>query len=181
MLKNRKNLYSGRIVDLVVDTVEINGRETIREVVHHPGGVVVLAELQDGRIPFVRQSRYPMDKVLLELPAGKLDRDEPRSACAARELEEEAGFRPLRLDHIFDFYSSPGFSDEIIGLYYSDQLVPAANNLDHDEDIEVEFYTLEEALELSIKGQITDAKTLVAIFWLFWKKQEQVKGGSGKQ
>jgi ADP-ribose pyrophosphatase len=173
MLKERKNLYSGRIVHLVVDTVEINGREAIREVVHHPGGVVVLAELEDGRIPFVRQSRYPMDKVLLELPAGKLDPGEPRDTCAARELEEEAGFRPLRLDHVFDFYSSPGFSDEIISLYHTNQLVSVANNLDHDEDIEVEFYTLDEAVDLSVKGEITDAKTMLAIFWLSWKKRTQ--------
>ncbi len=176
MLLKRNNVYSGRLLDLVVDKIEINGRETVREVVRHPGGVVVLAELAGGKIPFVRQTRYPMGKKLLELPAGKRDPGEEPETSAARELEEETGLRPDYLRHVFSFYSSPGFCDELLHLYYTDQVTETSDNLEHDEDIVVEYYSLEEAMQLSIEGRIVDAKTLTAVFWLFWNRTQDDRG-----
>ena len=92
-LLSRDAVYEGKIIDLVVDKIRVAGMETIREVVKHPGGVVVLAEVEPDKIPFVRQHRYPIDCDLLELPAGKIDAGEDPALSAARELEEETGFR----------------------------------------------------------------------------------------
>ena len=170
MLINRKEIYKGRIVQLIVDTVRIKGKDYIREVVKHPGGVVVMAQLESDQILFVRQSRYPMDKVLLELPAGKLDAGEEPEVCAARELEEETGYRPKSLEHIFSYYPTPGFCDELLHLYFVSQVTPAVLKLEPDEDISVEPYYLEEAFEMIRNGKIVDGKTLMALFWFDWRK-----------
>ena len=174
MLKDRKHIYSGRIVDLIVDTIEVQGKPTIREVVRHPGGVVIMAEMEDGRIAFVRQHRYPLDRMLLELPAGKLEPEEKPEVSAARELEEEIGFLPDSLEHVLSFYPTPGFCYELLHFYYTNRLLETSVNPEEDEDIVVEFYSLEEALEMAERGQIMDGKTLLALFWLQWKRS----GGS---
>lgn len=170
-LLQRRRVYTGKIVDFEVDRLERDGREYIREVVRHPGGVVVIAELEDGRIPFVRQLRYPMDRPLLELPAGKIDPGEDPERGAAREMEEETGYRPRRMTHVFDFYSTPGFCDELLHLYHSDSLERVPRRLDADEDIDLAFLGLDEAIEMGCRGEILDAKTLVALYWLYWKKR----------
>lgn len=169
-LLKRQKLYSGRIVDLVVDRIEICGMETIREVIRHPGGVVVLAEVAPDRIPFVRQHRYPIHADLLELPAGKVDRGEDPAKSAARELEEETGFRPNSLQHVYNFYSSPGFCDEVLQLYYSNDLIETEQKLESDEIVSLEFYSLEEALQLAASGGIVDGKTILALLWLSRKR-----------
>ena len=168
MLVDRKHLYSGKIVELIVDTVNIQGEDHVREVVRHPGGVVILAELPDGRIPFVRQLRYPMNQVLLELPAGKLNRGEEPAVSAARELEEETGFRAISLKQVFSFFPPPGFCDELLHFFYTNELQQGSPNLEPDEDITVEFYRLEEALEMIKGGQMNDGKTLLGLLWLDW-------------
>ncbi len=166
----RDRIYSGKIVELVVDTIEIDGREHLREVVRHPGGVVVLAELPDGRIPFVRQRRYPMDQVLLELPAGKIDGGESADTCAARELEEETGYRPLSLNLVSRFYSTPGFCDEILNFFHTDAVELTRPRHEAGEEIDIEYYTLDQALEMAARQEILDAKTLTALYWLHWKR-----------
>ncbi len=168
----RNHVYSGRIVDLIVDKIEVKGQETIREVVRHPGGVVVLVDQADGTIPFVRQNRYPMGKDLLELPAGKLDPGEDPRDSAARELEEETGLKPEYLDHVASFYTSPGFCDELLHLYYTNRVLTTQTRFDHDEEISIERYSLDEAIELCNRGEIQDAKTLIALFWLYWKRRQ---------
>ncbi len=172
MLVERKLVYSGRIVDLIVDKIELGGREAVREVVKHPGGVVILVETEDGRIPFVKQTRYPLGKPLLELPAGKLDPGEEPSQCAARELEEETGIRPEHLNHVYSFYTSPGFCTELLHLYHTDRFQRTASKLDHDEDIVVEYYPLEQALAMCRKGEIVDGKTILALLWLDSQKHK---------
>lgn len=164
-LLERKTVYEGRVVDLVVDQVEIAGRKAVREVVRHPGGVVILGVMDDGRIPFVRQHRYPMDRVLLELPAGKIDPDEAPEISASREMEEETGFRPREIQLVSTFYSSPGFCDELLYMYYAPSLIRTAPNRDHDEHLELLLLSLEESLELASKGEILDGKTLTALYW----------------
>jgi len=171
-LLNRKVFYSGRIVGLHVDEIEIQGSKTIREVVSHPGGVVVLAEVEDGRIPFVRQYRYPIGKDLLELPAGKIDRGEDPSLGAARELEEETGFRARRLDLVCTFYSSPGYCDELLYLYYTDDVCQTETNYEYDEEIVLEYYTLSQAIALTLEGEIQDGKTIAALFWLYHRRNQ---------
>lgn len=169
-LLKRQRIYSGNIIDLEVDQIQINGRQFVREVVRHPGGVVVLAEVEEDLIPFVRQHRYPMNRELLELPAGKLDSGEEPAISAARELEEETGFRPRDLKHVMSFYSSPGFCDELLYLYYTRDVVRTAPKLDFDEDLVVEFYSLRDAIEMAGRGEILDAKTTAALFWLAHRK-----------
>ena len=165
-LLQRREVYGGKIVDLIVDRIELDGEPHIREVVRHPGGVVVLGETEDRRIPFVRQLRYPMNQVLLELPAGKIDPGEDPAVTAAREMEEETGFRPREMQHVLSFYSSPGFCDELLHLFYSNRLLETTPNHEEDEEITIEFHSLDQALRQAFEGEIIDAKTLVALFWL---------------
>jgi len=165
-LKHRDRLYQGKIVDLVVDQIELGGQRYVREVVRHPGGVVVIGRTAEGKIPFVRQHRYPMNAELLELPAGKIDPGEDPIVSAGRELEEETGYRAPRLDLVYRFYSSPGFCDELLHLYYAVDLERTAPRREVDEIVIVEEYSLSEALQLLDKGDLQDAKTIVAILWL---------------
>lgn len=172
-LLQSKKIYSGKIIDLIVDYFEKEGgEETVREVVRHPGGVAIVAEL-DGKILFVRQRRYPMDAHLLELPAGKLDIKEDPALAAARELEEETGYRAGRLRKIGAFYTSPGFCDELLHIYVAEGLEKAAQQLEWDEDIQIELYRIDEALKMVAEGKICDAKTAVGLLWLAVEKMKK--------
>jgi ADP-ribose pyrophosphatase len=170
-LLHRNHVYAGKILQLFVDRIALAGGEHTREVVRHPGGVVFLAELEDGRIPFVRQVRYPVQQDVLELPAGRIDPHEEPAVSAARELEEETGWRPNQVEHVFSFYASPGYCDELLHFFYSDSLQKTAPNPESDEQLMIEYYTLDEAIELAIQGEIQDGKTLAALFWLGWKRK----------
>lgn len=171
-LLDRRVLYSGRIVGLQVDKMEVRGIETIREVVTHPGGVVVLAEMTNGLIPFVRQYRWPVDSDLLELPAGKVDEGEDPRLSAGRELEEETGLRARDLHLVCSFYSSPGFCDELLFFYYTDDVLQTETNREHDEEIILEYYALPEAIRLVLDGEIRDGKTIAALFWLYYHRHQ---------
>ncbi len=178
-LLSRQQIYSGRIVELTVDRIELEKRTYIREVVGHPGGVVVLGLLPDDTIPFVRQLRYPVNKELLELPAGKIDQGEQPATSAAREFREETGFEALDLRLVSRFYASPGFCTEMLHLYFSRRLRPSRPQRETDEELLLEFYTLEEALAMACRGAIVDAKTLLALYWLSWEKRRARIGESG--
>jgi len=169
---NRNHLYSGRIVGLHVDEIEVKGVETIREVVTHPGGVVVLAEVENSLIPFVRQYRYPIEKDLLELPAGKVDSGEDPMLSAGRELEEETGFHAKALELVCSFYSSPGFCDELLHFYYTNNVRKTETNREYDEEIVLEFHNLSDAIALTMEGKIQDGKTIAALFWLYHRRHQ---------
>ena len=173
---DRKTVYSGKIVDLVVSRVrQPDGRESVLEVVRHPGGVAVIAEV-DGRILFVRQRRHPMKRDLLELPAGKLDGKESPEVAAGRELEEETGYRAARLRKIGKFFTSPGFCDELIHIYIADGLRKVEQKLEEDEHIDVERYELSHALKMIASGEICDAKTAVGLLWLVGMRAARLEG-----
>ncbi|MEW6364409.1 MAG: NUDIX hydrolase [Acidobacteriota bacterium] len=161
-----ERVYSGRIVRLDVDRVRLgNGVETIREVVRHPGASLVVPLLDDGRVVLVRQYRYAVAEMLLELPAGKLDAagEEPL-ACAQRELAEETGYAALTWIPLGDFYTTPGFTDEKIHCFLAAGLLPAqGRSADEDESIEVVPVAMTEAVELVRRGAIRDAKTIAAL------------------
>ena len=161
---SRQTMFNGRVVDVYLDKVATpEGKQIIREVVGHSGGVVTLAVV-DGQVLFVRQYRHPAGQSLLELPAGKLEKGEDPAECAARELEEETGYRPGKVYEIGRFYASPGYLCEIFYLYGAQDLTPTAQRLDQDEDLTVERLPLEDALAACFDGRIVDAKTALTLF-----------------
>jgi ADP-ribose pyrophosphatase len=158
-------VFEGRILTLEVDTVRLaNGHQTVREVVRHPGAVVMLPVDAEGNVMLVKQYRYPVDCAILELPAGKLDGNESLEACAVRELAEEIGMRPGELELLGSFYAAPGFSDEHLVAFMARRLEPAAPVAgDPDECIEVVVLSLPELLSAICRGDIRDAKTLATL------------------
>jgi len=159
-----KPIFEGKIISLQVDTVELpNGGTSTREIVRHPGAVAVVA-LVDGKMLVVEQFRKPLEKAQTEIPAGKLDPGEEPEAAALRELEEETGYRARSIRHLHSFSTSPGFADEVLHLYFADDLEPGDARLDEDEFLSCEAITLEQALAYIAEGRICDAKTLLAVY-----------------
>ena len=159
-----QRIYDGRVIKLRVDTVELpNGRQATREIIEHPGAVCIAALTADERIVLVRQYRRPIDEVILEAPAGKLDKDEDPLACAKRELQEETGYRASSWHLISRFYTTPGFCDEIMFLYVAKDLEQAGQSLDEDEFVQVEYMPLQEARDLVLEGKLNDGKTMLAV------------------
>ncbi|WLD91905.1 NUDIX hydrolase [Alkalihalobacillus sp. AL-G] len=168
-----KVLYNGKIIDLVLEEVELpNGNRSQREVVKHPGAVAILAINPENKIVLVKQYRKPLNRSIIEIPAGKLEKGESPESCARRELEEETGFRIDRLTHIQSFYTSPGFADEIVHIYFADSLKKGTVQLDEDEFVDLMEVSLDEALELMKSNEIYDAKTAFAIQFLQLKQME---------
>ena len=161
-----ERVYQGRILDLEVDRVLLpSGGEAFREVVRHKGAVVVLPLHEDGRIELVRQYRYPTEEVVLELPAGKLDPGEAPVDCAARELAEETGWKPIEIHELGSFFTTPGFTDEVLHAFVSTPLESAPETVqDPDEAIENVTMTIEEALGACRDGSIRDSKTIATLF-----------------
>jgi len=160
-----KSIYQGKVINLRVDTILLPaGRTTVREVVEHSGAVVIAALDRDDHLYFVRQYRHPVGKVLLELPAGGLEPGEDPLSTAKRELKEEVGLRAERWVHLGSFYSSPGFTTEILHAFLAQSLESVPVNPDEDEDIDIVRYPLSEALRSSLAFE--DAKTLATLFLL---------------
>lgn len=159
-----KPIFQGRMISLQVDTVKLpNGETATREIVRHPGAVAVLALLEDKML-VVEQFRKPLEKVQVEIPAGKLDAGEEPEAAALRELEEETGYKAKSIVHLQSFSTSPGFAEEIVHLYYTDDLVKGEVHLDEEEFLTCEAITLGQAMDYIREGRICDAKTLLAVY-----------------
>ncbi len=159
-------IYRGKIVDLEVDDVRMpSGRMVIREVVKHPGGVVAVPVLADGKLLLIRQFRYPLQKYILEFPAGKLDSGQSPLDTINRELAEETGFQAASMHHEFSFYTSPGICNEVIHLFIAAGLTQTTQQLEEGEHISVESHTLVECLRMIESGEIADAKTILGILW----------------
>ena len=165
-LINHREVYSGKIVKVHVDTIrQKSGGTTIREVVLHPGGVTAVPVLDDGRLLLIRQFRYPVGKYILELPAGKLDSGQPPLETVARELEEEIGYHAGALTHECTFYTTPGICNESIHLFVARDLTQTTQQLEEGEHITVEAYSIEECLQKMATGEIRDGKTILGILW----------------
>ncbi|SHE56312.1 NUDIX hydrolase [Alkalibacter saccharofermentans] len=160
---NSKEIYKGRIIDLRVEDVELtNGTKSVREIITHGGASAILAN-HKGKVILVRQFRKPIDKVLLEMPAGKIDPGEDPTVCALRELEEETGMKATHITKIGEIHTTPGFSNELIHIYYTENLVEGKLNRDEDEMMDTVMVGLDELEGMIENGDITDGKTLAAI------------------
>jgi ADP-ribose pyrophosphatase len=156
--------FSGPIFTVDRDRLtEANGLEVTRDVVRHPGGAGALPLFRDGRIALVRQYRHPAGRELLEIPAGRIEPGESPELCARREVEQEIGFRPAGIEKLSEFYSTPGFCEEILSVFLATDLTPTRQQLDHDELVEVIFLPFEEALAMVHRGEIVDSKTIIAL------------------
>ncbi len=163
-----EEIYKGKIIDVKVDTVQLpDGNQSKREIVNHPGAVAVLAVTGEDKIVMVKQYRKPLEKSLLEIPAGKLEKGEDPERTAIRELEEETGYSSGSLKLINSFYTSPGFADELVYLYLAEDPWKLSDNVagDDDEFVTVEELTLEEAFRQEEKEIIHDAKTSYALLY----------------
>lgn len=177
-----RSLFEGRILTLEVDRVRLpDGGESVREVIRHPGAAVMLPVTDSGAVLFVRQFRYATGELLLELPAGKLDLGEDPAACASRETAEETGFRPQTVEKMGEFYTAPGFCDELIRAFLVTDLVPAPEaEADADELVEVVTLAVDEYNEMVSRGEIRDAKTLAAMAMWIGRGGERRRGSRGE-
>ncbi len=166
-----ETIFSGRILTLEVDRVRLpDGGRSVREVIRHPGASVMVPAMGDGTVLFVRQFRYATGGMLLELPAGKLDPGEDPAACAERETAEETGLRPRRVEKLGEFFTAPGFSDELVRVYLVTDLRPAPEaEADADEQVELIRLSADDYHDLVDRGEIRDAKTLAAM--ALWERK----------
>lgn len=172
-LLSTERIYSGKVLQLHRDTVRLpNGNTTRLEILRHPGASAVVPLLDDGRVILIRQLRHATGGFIYEIPAGKLDPQEDPEVCAARELEEEVGFRPGRLEHLTSIWTAPGFTDEVIHIYQGTQLTPGVQQLDRDEVLEIIEWSLEEAIAKVKDGTIRDAKTIIGLHLVFLAGQK---------
>lgn len=166
--------YRGRIVDVRVDTVKFpSGSEKIREVVLHKPAVAMLAEDADGGIFLVKQYRHAVDEEIYEIPAGIVEDGESAEETAERELQEEIGRRPGRLEKIAELYSSPGFTTEKITMFYAAELSDSKLPEDDDEYIKVRKFSPAQFAALVAEGCVKDGKTLAAYYWYLARKAQR--------
>lgn len=164
-------LYAGRVVRLERDRVLCpNGRESVREVVRHNGGAAILCLNAQEEVLLIRQFRYPYNEILLEIPAGKLEKNEDPYTAAVRELEEETGNRAAGLEYLGKIYPTCGYSSEIIYLYLAKDYVFTETSFDEDECIEACFVPLSRVKEMILSGEIKDAKTICALSYYLMRK-----------
>jgi ADP-ribose pyrophosphatase len=157
-------IYDGRIVHLYVDTVQLpNGQIARREVVRHGGAVAIVPIDPEGNVILVRQYRHAAGRILLEIPAGTLNKDEDPDLCADRELREETGYRPGKLQKIGGMFAAPGYTTEFIHLYLATDLAESRLKMDEDEFIEVLHLPMQEVMKRIRAGEIIDGKTLSAV------------------
>ena len=163
-----ERVFKGVLLDVRKDRVLLpNGQESIREYIAHPGAVVILAFLPNGNLLFERQFRYPLRRVFLELPAGKIDPGEAIIDTARRELLEETGYAASDWEYLGVMHPCIGYSDERIEIFEARGLhLAGEKQLDHNEFLDVVEVSPEEARQAVWEGRITDAKTVTALFWL---------------
>ncbi|WP_132743408.1 NUDIX hydrolase [Scopulibacillus darangshiensis] len=162
-----KTIYEGKIINLKIEDVELpNGHTGRREIIEHPGAVAVIAKTAEDKLVLVKQFRKPLERTIFEIPAGKLEKGEDPRESAIRELEEETGYRCNELQHLVSFYTSPGFANELVHIYFTDSLIQGERHLDEDEFLENCEVDLNKALEMIRDRRIYDAKTVYAVQYM---------------
>lgn len=166
-LLDSRQVYQGHFLDVRRDQVALpDGSTAHREYIRHPGAVMVVPLLDDGRLLMERQYRYPMGRVMLEFPAGKLDAGEDPAVCGRRELLEETGYSAAEWAHAGVLHNAIAYSDEGIHIYFARGLTRGAQQLDEGEFLELVTCSPEELDHLAATGELTDAKTLIGLLWL---------------
>lgn len=159
--------YKGKVINLKVQQVELpNGKESIREIVEHPGAVAIVPFLNEDTIIMTEQFRKALNQVLIEIPAGKIDKGEEPKECGIRELEEETGYKAENFEYLGKIVTAPGFTDEVIYLYKASDLYKGKTNMDEDEFINLKTFTLKEVKAMIKSGEIIDSKTIAALAYL---------------
>lgn len=169
-------VFEGKLISLQVEEVELpDGKRAKRELVKHPGAVAIIAKTDEEKLILVKQYRKALNRTLVEIPAGRIESGEAPDVTALRELEEETGYGAKKLTYIQTFATSPGFADEIIHLYWAEDLYEIENPADGDEDefIELLEVTVEEAEAMMTSGEICDAKTAFAILYAKAEKMQK--------
>jgi ADP-ribose pyrophosphatase len=162
-----EEIFRGRLLEVRRDHVRLpSGDTATREYIVHPGAVMVIPMLDDGRLIIERQFRYPLGRVMLEFPAGKLEAGEPALACAVRELAEETGYRAAEWAHAGLLHNAIAYSTEGIHVWFARGLTLGERGLDHGEFLDVATAGLDDLLALAQRGELTDAKTLIGLLWL---------------
>ncbi|MCX7708823.1 MAG: NUDIX hydrolase [Clostridia bacterium] len=161
---SRKNIYEGSVIKVDALTVSLpNGNEGKRDLVIHPGASAVIPINENGEMYMVRQYRKPLEKVSLEIPAGKLDPGEDPQVCAGRELKEETGLDAETVQHIVSIHTTPGFCNEVIHMYVATGLTEGESCADEDEFISAEKIAVPELIKMVLNHEITDAKSIIGI------------------
>jgi ADP-ribose pyrophosphatase len=159
-----EQIYKGRVVNLVVLDVRLpNGEESKRELIRHPGAVAIVALDEARNVLLVRQYRIAAGRVLREIPAGTLEPDEPPLDCAVRELQEETGYRPGKLEALGGMYVAPGYTTEYIHVFLATDLSESRLAADSDEFIEVDRVPLADAVGMIERGEIVDGKSIIGL------------------
>lgn len=169
-------IYNGKVINFRVDTVELpNGGTSLRELVEHPGGVGIVAVDNDGCLLLVEQFRKPYDKMILEIPAGKMERGEEPELCGRRELEEETGYAAERFEFLGECYPSVGYTNEIIRLFLAADLKKTHQHTDEDEFLNVVRIPLEDMYKRVMNNEIADAKTVIGVLKAYIKLNKKEK------
>jgi len=170
-----REVFKGNIIRVRVDDVELpGGRKSRREIVEHDGGVVIIPVNKQREILLVEQFRKPVEQTLLELPAGKLEKGEEPLSCARRELLEETGYSAGKIEHLLSFYTTPGFSDEILHLFLAEDLIEGELNPDEDEIIKLHKVMEDNINEYIYREEIQDGKTIMGL--LIWMRRRAIYG-----
>jgi ADP-ribose pyrophosphatase len=161
-------LYKGKVFDHQVDEIQYDsGNKAFREIAIHPGGAVVVPIKDDGKIILVKQFRYPLQKKLIEFPAGKLEIGEDPLVCATRELEEETGYKAKKIKKLGEIYTAPGYCTEILYIYSATGLTVGNYNREEGEQgMEILDLSIAEIEAMIISGEINDAKTIVGTYYI---------------
>jgi ADP-ribose pyrophosphatase len=166
-LVSSQQVYRGHFLDVRRDEIRLpDGRLAAREYIVHPGAVMIVPLLDDGRVVVERQFRYPLGRVMLEFPAGKLDAGEPPLHCAIRELVEETGYRAREWARAGILHNAIAYSNEGIEVWFARGLELGARQLDDGEFLDVSAATVAELEDSAHRGELTDAKTLIGLLWL---------------
>lgn len=161
----RELVYKGKILNFYEDYMALpNGNTAVWDFIEHKGAAAVVPVTSDGKILMVRQYRNALERYTLEIPAGAVNYlGEPKEECAARELEEETGYRAGKLEWLMNVNTTVAFCNELIGIYVAQDLIPTSQHLDEDEFLNVEKHDLDELLAMVYDGRITDGKTAAAL------------------